>query len=144
MNKSLDLPKEISLTKKWHFKVQTPKDSNMYEPFIILFPKRQVNIFILKSLETYTAQLKAPHTVLLFIQSGSQSTHKGLNCPCFFNSQFWETLHSKASSYTASNNTGLADAHYLVGSKVIWDTQIYVMKTISCTVFWWFCPHPIR
>ena len=82
MNKSLDLPKEISLTKKWHFKVQTPKDSNMYEPFIIHFPKRQVNLFILKSLETYTAQLKAPHTVLLFIQSGSQSTHKGLNCPC--------------------------------------------------------------
>ena len=62
----------------------TPKYSNMYEQFIILFPTRQANIFILKSLETYTTQLKASHTVLLFfqfIQSGSQSTNKGLNCP---------------------------------------------------------------
>ena len=43
--------------------------------------------------------------------------------------------HRKASNYTASSNKGLADACFLVGSKTIWDTRIYVVKTLSCMFF---------
>ena len=44
-------------------------------------------------------------------------------------------LYSKASRYTALSYTGLADAQFLIGSKYIWDTQIYVLQTLSCTFF---------
>ena len=46
--------------------------------------------------------------------------------------------YSKASSYT-----DLAGAWFLIGSKTFWDTRIYVVKTLSCTFFWWSCPHPV-
>ena len=42
--------------------------------------------------------------------------------------------YSKASSYTALSYTGLADAWFLIGCKTTWDTRIYVVKTLSCTV----------
>ena len=45
----------------------------------------------------------------------------------------FEKVYSKASSYTASSNTGLADARFLIGSKTIRGTRIYVVKTLSCT-----------
>ena len=41
--------------------------------------------------------------------------------------------YSKASSYTALSYTGLADARFLIGSKIISDTRIYVVKTLRCT-----------
>ena len=39
---------------------------------------------------------------------------------------------------------GLADARFLIGSKTIWDTRIYVVKTSSCKVFWESYPHPSK
>ena len=47
--------------------------------------------------------------------------------------------YSKISSYTALNYTGLADARFLIGSKIMWDAGIYVVKTLSCMVFQWCC-----
>ena len=44
---------------------------------------------------------------------------------------------SKALSYTVFSCTGLADAHFLIGSKKVWDTRIHVVKTLSYTFFWW-------
>ena len=32
-----------------------------------------------------------------------------------------------------------ADARFLIRSKNIWDTRIYVVKTSSWTIFWWYC-----
>ena len=59
----------------------------------------------------------------------------------------FEVKHNcnKASNYTASSKTGLAlaDTYFLIGSATIWDTRIYLVKTLHCTFFWWFCPHPI-
>ena len=50
-------------------------------------------------------------------------------------------MYSKASWYTASRCTELDNAHFWIGSKKIWDAQIYVVKTVICTVFWcfWLC-----
>ena len=47
----------------------------------------------------------------------------------------FEKVHSKALSLTASSNTGLANACFLIGFKTIWVTPIYVVKTLSCTAF---------
>ena len=30
--------------------------------------------------------------------------------------------------------------YILIGSKIIWDIQIYEVKTLNCTAFWWFYP----
>ena len=43
---------------------------------------------------------------------------------------------SKAPSYTASSNMGLADTRFLIGSKTIWDTRIYVVKTLKAAPFY--------
>ena len=48
-----------------------------------------------------------------------------------------ESIYSKASRYTASSCTVLNNAGFRIGSKKIWDAQIYVLKTLCCTVFWW-------
>ena len=47
--------------------------------------------------------------------------------------------YSKASRYTASSCTDLDNARFCIGSKKIWDARIYVVKTLSSTVFWWSC-----
>ena len=52
--------------------------------------------------------------------------------------------YSKASRYTASSCTDLADARFWIGSKNIWAERIYVVKTLSSTVFWSSCLHPIK
>ena len=54
------------------------------------------------------------------------------------------TSYSKASRYTASSCTDLAGAHFWIGSKKIWDELIYEVKTLSSTVFWSSCLHPIK
>ena len=51
--------------------------------------------------------------------------------------------HSKASRFTASSCTDLAGAHFWIGSKNSWDEWIYVVKTLSSTVFWSSCLHSI-
>ena len=43
--------------------------------------------------------------------------------------------YSKAWSYTALSYTDLAGAQFLIRSKNVWDTQIYLVKTLSCTFF---------
>ena len=52
--------------------------------------------------------------------------------------------YSKASRYTASSCTDLAGARFWIGSKKIWDERIYEVKTLSSTVFWSSCLHPIK
>ena len=47
--------------------------------------------------------------------------------------------YSKASRYTASSCTDLDNARFWIGSKKNWDERIYVVKTLSSTVFWWSC-----
>ena len=47
--------------------------------------------------------------------------------------------YSKASRYTASSCMDLDNARFWIGSKKIWDARIYVVKTLSCTVFWCSC-----
>ena len=53
--------------------------------------------------------------------------------------QFHELIkwnrYSKASSYTALSYTGLGDARLLIGSKILWNTRIYVVKTLYCIFF---------
>ena len=41
----------------------------------------------------------------------------------------------KAFRYTALSNMDLEDARFLIWSKTIWDTQIYVLKTLNWTFF---------
>ena len=53
-------------------------------------------------------------------------------------------IYSKASRCMATNCTDLAGAHFWNGSKQIWDEQIYAVKTLSSTVFWSSCLHPIK
>ena len=43
--------------------------------------------------------------------------------------------YSKALRYMASRCTDLDNARFLIGSNKIWDEQIYVVKTLSCTFF---------
>ena len=57
---------------------------------------------------------------------------------------YFHSMYSKASRYTASSCTDLAGAHFWIGSKKIWDERIYVVKTLSSTVFWSSCFHPIK
>ena len=45
---------------------------------------------------------------------------------------FSEYMNFKALSYTVLSYTGLADAQFLIGFQ-----YRYVVKTISCSVFWW-------
>ena len=47
--------------------------------------------------------------------------------------------YSKALRYTASSCTDLDNAHFWIGSKKNWDAWIYVVKTLSCTVYWGLC-----
>ena len=54
-----------------------------------------------------------------------------------------EIEYSKAARYTASSCTDLAGARFWIRSKKIWDERIYVVKTLSSTVFWPSCLHPI-
>ena len=44
------------------------------------------------------------------------------------------TVYSKASRYTASSYTDLDNARFWIGSKKIWDAQIYVVETLNCTL----------
>ena len=62
----------------------------------------------------------------------------------FFFSFFKIMHYSKASRYTASSCTDLAGARFWIWSKNIWDERIYVMKTLSSTVFWSSCIYPIK
>ena len=65
-----------------------------------------------------------------------------LNPNIFFQFEFklfWFIRYSKASRYTASRCTDLDNARFWIGSKKIWDERIYVVKTLSCTYFWWSC-----
>ena len=57
---------------------------------------------------------------------------------------FGKIMYSKASRYTASSCTDLAGARFWIGSKRIRDEQIYVVKTLSSTVFWSFCLYPMK
>ena len=50
--------------------------------------------------------------------------------------------YSKASRYTASSCMDLAGAHFQIGSKNIWAERIYVVKTLSSTVFLIILPSP--
>ena len=45
-------------------------------------------------------------------------------------------VHSKALICTVFSCKGLADARFLIGSKKVWDTQIYLVKTLSYTFFY--------
>ena len=51
-------------------------------------------------------------------------------------------VHSKALICTVFSCTGLADARFLIGSKKVWDTQIYLVKTLSYTFFFILLPSP--
>ena len=51
---------------------------------------------------------------------------------------------SEALKYTASSCTDLADARFWIGSKNNAAERIYVVKTLSSTIFWSFCLHPIK
>ena len=64
----------------------------------------------------------------------------GVDCD-HTSSVYW---YSKASRYTASSCTDLAGARFWIGSKKIWDERIYEVKTLSSTVFWSSCLHPIK
>ena len=58
--------------------------------------------------------------------------------------QLQHSIYSKALRYTASSCTDLAGARFWIGSKKIWDERIYEVKTLSSTVFWSSCLHPIK
>ena len=54
----------------------------------------------------------------------------------------WElTRYSKA--LRIHGCTDLAGARFWIRSKKIWDERIYEVKTLSSTVFWSSCLHPI-
>ena len=55
----------------------------------------------------------------------------------------WKLLiqYSKALRCTVSSNTGLAYAWFLIGFKIIWDTRIYAVKTLSCTILFDYFAH---
>ena len=53
-------------------------------------------------------------------------------------------VYSKASRYMALSCTDLTGALFWIGSKKIWDEQINEVKTLSNTVFWASCLHPIK
>ena len=75
----------------------------------------------------------------------SRANLKGTQCPqIIYEAQLHSSLYSKASRYTALSCTDLAGASFWMGSKKIWDERIYEVKTLSSTVFWSSCLHPIK
>ena len=47
----------------------------------------------------------------------------------------WNILYIKAPTYVVLSNMDLADACFLIWSKAIWDTRIYVLKALNRTFF---------
>ena len=63
----------------------------------------------------------------------------GESSPCPRIKQTSHCSYIKASRYTALSCMDLYNACFWIGSKKIWDTQIYVVKTLSCTFLWCSC-----
>ena len=66
------------------------------------------------------------------------------HCKLIYSMNYKYCRYSKASRYTALSCTDLAGARFWIGSKKIWDERIYEVKTLSSTLFWSSCLHPIK
>ena len=59
----------------------------------------------------------------------------GCLCVSEFLTKLILNCHSKASRYTASSCMDHDNARFWIGSKKIWDAQIYLAKNLSCKFF---------
>ena len=69
------------------------------------------------------------------LSSGHSYLNTAVSEQDYFYVNEWKWIYSKALRYTALSCTDVADTRFWIGSQIIWDQRIFVVRTLRCTKF---------